>query len=384
MLVIPLCMREKSGYYCNSGPRRSGGLLNQSGAMSKNTIVGLVACALTALSGAAVADLNTAQNYYEQGRTSDALNEIDGILQANAADPEARFLKGIIFAEQGRNDAAIEIFAGLTQDYPELPEPYNNLAVLFAEKGEFEKAREALLSAIQTHPSYSTAHENLGDLYAKMAGMAYDRALEEDRANESARMKLTTVNGLFSVPHSPEPVQVAAAPTQARAPAPDPEPVADPEPVLEPPVVAAADPAPRREIEAAITPEPQPAPEPAPTARSRASDSGAVVAAVEGWRVAWSGQDVDGYINAYADDYAPDGATHAAWTRQRRQRLTAPNAINVGVDDMEIEFPGEDLARVTFVQSYQSDSYNDRVRKTLTLTRTGNGWRIVGEESEPL
>src|SRR4029450_5356188 len=106
------------------------------------------------------------------------------------------------YAEHGRNDDAIEIFATLTQDYPELPEPYNNLAVLFAEKGEFEKARESLLAAIQTHPSYSTAHENLGDLYAKMASMAYDRALEEDKANESARIKLSQVNSLFSMPRS--------------------------------------------------------------------------------------------------------------------------------------------------------------------------------------
>src|SRR5262247_2902340 len=108
---------------------------------------------------AAVADLASAQKLYEDGRADDALTEVDSLLASNPADPELRFLKGIIFAEQGKNDEAIEIFAALTRDYPELPEPYNNLAVLFAEKGEFEKARESLLAAIQTHPSYSTAHE---------------------------------------------------------------------------------------------------------------------------------------------------------------------------------------------------------------------------------
>jgi hypothetical protein len=84
--------------------------------------------------------------------------------------------------------------------------------VLFAEKGEFEKAREALLAAIQAHPSYSTAHENLGDLYAKMASMAYDRALEEDTSNESARVKLSKVNELFSTPQR---VRGAAIPAPA-------------------------------------------------------------------------------------------------------------------------------------------------------------------------
>jgi len=148
----------------------------------------------------AVADLASAQKLYEDGRADEALTEVDSLLASSPADPELRFLKGVIFAEHGKNDEAIEIFAALTRDYPELPEPYNNLAVLFAEKGEFEKAREALLAAIQTHPSYSTAHENLGDLYAKMASLAYDRALEEDKANESARIKLSQVNSLFSMP----------------------------------------------------------------------------------------------------------------------------------------------------------------------------------------
>jgi Flp pilus assembly protein TadD len=94
----------------------------------------------------AVADLASAQKLFEEGRADAALTEVDSLLASNPADPELRFLKGIIFAEQGKNDEAIEIFAALTRDYPELPEPYNNLAVLFAEKGEFEKAREARCS----------------------------------------------------------------------------------------------------------------------------------------------------------------------------------------------------------------------------------------------
>jgi len=160
----------------------------------------LIALSVLALAPtAAMADLASAQRLYDEGHADEALSEVDSLLANNPADPELRFLKGVIYADQRKNDEAIEIFAALTQDYPELPEPYNNLAVLFAEKGEFEKARESLLAAIQAHPSYSTAHENLGDLYAKMASMAYDRALEVDKGNESARMKLSTIKSLFSI-----------------------------------------------------------------------------------------------------------------------------------------------------------------------------------------
>ncbi|MBT8062064.1 MAG: tetratricopeptide repeat protein, partial [Gammaproteobacteria bacterium] len=159
----------------------------------------------------AVADLSRAQSLFEQGRSKEALAEVERLLDQSPNDAELRFLQGIIYADRGNSQKAIEVFASLTHDYPELPEPYNNLAVLFAEQGEFEKARDSLMAAIQTHPSYSTAHENLGDLYAKMAGIAYDRALEEDRANTSARLKLSAVNGLFTAPASfvDEPTQVA-------------------------------------------------------------------------------------------------------------------------------------------------------------------------------
>src|SRR5262245_47135737 len=101
-------------------------LLRQRASMLSRLFIALSALALAPVS--AFADLASAQRLYEEGRSDDALKEVDSLLASNAADPELRFLKGIIYAEQGRNDDAIEMFAALTQDYPELPEPYNNLA----------------------------------------------------------------------------------------------------------------------------------------------------------------------------------------------------------------------------------------------------------------
>src|SRR6266550_3308925 len=93
---------------------------------------------------------------------------------------------------------AIQVFTGLTEDFPELPEPYNNLAVLYASQGNYDKAKSALELAIHTHPSYATAHENLGDIYAQLASRAYDRALQLDKGNTSAQVKLALVKELFS------------------------------------------------------------------------------------------------------------------------------------------------------------------------------------------
>src|SRR6202158_5754685 len=189
-------------------------------------------------------DLKDAQKLYSQGRVQPALEKIELVLKAQPRDPQGRFLKGLLLTEQKRIPEAIQIFTGLTEDYPELPEPYNNLAVLYASQGNYDKAKSALELAIHTHPSYATAHENLGDIYAQLASRAYDRALQLDKNNTTAQVKLAMVKDLFS----PQKVASAAAPRAEAVKTPPPPvpsaktemPKAEP-PKPTPPVVAPAE-----------------------------------------------------------------------------------------------------------------------------------------------
>ena len=162
------------------------------------------------------------------------------------------------------------MFTGLTEDFPELPEPYNNLAVLYASQGNYDKAKSALELAIHTHPSYATAHENLGDIYAQLASRAYDRALQLDKTNTTAQLKLAMVKDLFSSQKlagasAPRP-EVAKAPAPVTAPSAKAEmPKAEP-PKPTPPVAPPAEvkPAPARGARARA-----PAPRRAPRAPMR-------------------------------------------------------------------------------------------------------------------
>src|SRR5688572_21416469 len=211
-------------------------------------------------------DLKEAQKLYASGRVQPAMDKVDAVLKAQPKEPQARFLKGLLLTEQKKTAEAIQVFTGLTEDYPELPEPYNNLAVLYASQGNYDKAKAALELAIHTHPSYATAHENLGDVYAQLASRAYDRALQLDKTNAAAQVKLSMVKDLFTSskgsgarPPAPkvdttpktEPAPKASAPKPepaAKAPAPKAEPVkAEPpakvaavEPKAVPPAVASA------------------------------------------------------------------------------------------------------------------------------------------------
>lgn len=335
--------------------------------------------------GAAVADPARISALMEEGKLDEALSVAEEDLADHAGDVTLRFLKGLVLTRMNRLDEAAAVFQGLTEDHPELPEPYNNLAVVYASKGDFERARQALQKAINTHPSYATAHENMGDIYAKMASQAYNQALELNEDNPTAKAKLSLINNLFSLPAAPAPAQVAAATTPKAEPAAAPAAAPPESPRVEP------QPAPEvRSAPAARTPEPpaetragtETAPaEPAKVEQSAAVDD--IRRTVDLWATAWSAKDFPAYARLYAPDFvSQDGESRAAWEKSRQQRITRPAFIKVDVSGLQVSMLGVDHAQAVFTQNYQSDTFSDRVKKTLILRKSGNQWLITQETSD--
>ena len=301
----------------------------------------VVACVIVASTPVLANEVQEINQQFRKGDLPGALDRANRYLAKNPKDAQARFLKGLILADQGKTNDAITVFTNLTEDYPELPEPYNNLAVLYASQSKYEAAKNALEMAIRTHPSYATAHENLGDIYAKMASLAYDKALSLDSKNATAQTKLALIQDMIGgQPRKP----AAAKPAVAAAPK------------------AVAKPA------------------AAPAQPAAAQSAAAIEAAITQWAQAWSRRDVDAYLAAYASDFAADGITRANWEAQRRARITAPQRIDVQISDLKIEQQG-DTASATFRQVYRSDRLNSNAIKTLKLALQNGLWRIVGETS---
>jgi len=308
---------------------------------------GGVIVAFTFIVGAAAAaradDLQDAQQLFKSGHAQQALERVNRALAANPREPQARFLKGLIFTEQGKQQEALDIFAKLTQDYPNLPEPYNNLAVIYAGQGQYDKARAALEQSIRTHPSYATAYENLGDVYAKLASQAYGKALQLDSSNAGAQNKLSLVRELV---REPTPKPVAAAPVAKEPPA---------------QVAAVAPKAPEKPAADATT---------------------EVMQAVNGWAQAWSKQDVDGYLGYYAKDFqTPGGEARDAWEKTRRTRISGAKSIQVGIDSPNVTMHSPEQASVSFRQTYRSDKLNTKSRKTLELVKLDGRWLIREEKA---
>ncbi|MFZ6742683.1 L,D-transpeptidase Cds6 family protein [Undibacterium sp. JH2W] len=298
------------------------------------------------------------------GQVNEAMQKVDAALAQRPKDAQMRFLKGLILTEQNKSAEAITVFSKLTDDYPELPEPYNNLAVLYASSGQYDKARAALEMAIRTNPTYGTAHENLGDVYAKLASQAYDKALQLDSGNNTAKLKLTLVKNLVGNTTggtNPKATVAAATPvasvTKASASAvamtkPEPE-TAKPEPKAKPaPVVATAD---------------------------KAEED--VLKSVENWAKAWSNKDTNAYLAHYAKDFqTPKGEPYKAWAEERRNRIEGKGRINVKIETAKIDVDGN-TATVKFRQIYTSDQLTANSRKTLHMVKQDGKWQIKQERA---
>jgi tetratricopeptide (TPR) repeat protein len=310
----------------------------------------VIALSLTFAAGSVGAnDVQDINQLFHKGELNEALSRANQYLAKNPKDAQVRFLKGLILADQNKTAEAIQAFSSLTEDYPELPEPYNNLAVLYAAQGKYDAARNALEMAIRTHPSYATAHENLGDLYAKMASIAYDKALQLDNSNTSAQTKLALIKDLMTGRSNP---------AQAKA------------------TVAAPEPA---RSAAATAMNPKPETKPASGSGEIAPSPDAIIEMVKGWAKAWSAKDIDAYLAYYAPDFKPASGSRAAWEAKRRDRVGKTGSVSVQVSDIHIQPDGADHAIVRFHQKYHSKHLTNSSTKQLDLVRSGDKWLIMQE-----
>ena len=335
---------------------------------------------LSIVSAYAIADdALEAGKLYKSGQLNDALKKAETILSQNPKDAQMRFLKGIIYAEQNKSAEAITIFTKLTDDYPTLPEPYNNLAVLYASSGQYLKASAALEMAIRTNPTYGTAHENLGDVYAKLASQAYDKALQLDSTNPTAKLKLSLVKNLIgnttgginpklnpkvntvsTTANTPTHTATLSAPTVNQA-------AAAITPSKATPVDTAA--LPKAVTKTTIKPV------------SSDSDNEQLMNTVNSWAKAWSDQDMQKYLSSYAKDFETGkNQSRSAWEEERRQRIEGKNKINVRIENAKVTVDGNS-ATVKFKQHYTSDRLSSSSAKTLSFTKQNGKWLIKQERS---
>lgn len=124
-----------------------------------------------------------------------------------------------------------------------------------------------------------------------------------------------------------------------------------------------------------------------PSIRNNMPDEAAtqqIRASLQRWTKAWSEQSVEQYFQSYvADMTAPSYLSHRKWRAWRQDRLTRPKTISVEIDRLEVVLNTEakDQATATFIQHYQTDTFSDKVIKTLRLVNVDGRWLISQEKS---
>ena len=104
--------------------------------------------------------------------------------------------------------------------------------------------------------------------------------------------------------------------------------------------------------------------------------------AVNGWAQAWSNKDANAYLAYYAKDFkTPGNEPRAQWESGRRERISAPKSISVGVEQPKVTMKGPQEASVSFRQSYRSDKLKSAGRKTLELVKADGRWLIREEKA---
>ena len=133
-------------------------------------------------------------------------------------------------------------------------------------------------------------------------------------------------------------------------------------------------------------PDPTPPPLPAAPAVPPASSQplGILQERVAAWSAAWSAKSFASYAGFYAPSFVPaDGASRAAWVKQREQRLATPKQIRVEVKNLKLKQAGNDMLLAEFEQHYSSDGYSDVTQKELKWVRVGGQWLIERETARP-
>jgi hypothetical protein len=104
--------------------------------------------------------------------------------------------------------------------------------------------------------------------------------------------------------------------------------------------------------------------------------------ALDSWKNAWRAADVPRYLAAYSRRFRPsDNVNLAAWKQKRAESLTRPKFIRLDIKDPVVEMLSDTQLLITFTQSFESDTYQDAVIKTLTMEKEEDGWKILEERT---
>lgn len=102
---------------------------------------------------------------------------------------------------------------------------------------------------------------------------------------------------------------------------------------------------------------------------------------LDAWRRDWESLDINRYLSHYGKDFRAGSQDLAEWAARKRAVNQHKSWIKVNLSEVSIfGYPGkDDMAVVTFDQSYRSNNLDNRMRKRQYWKLENHHWKIVYE-----
>lgn len=314
---------------------------------------------------------------------------IDRYLSDNPQDPNGWLIYGVSLMDRGKLQAAEDVFSKLTLIYPDVPEPYNNLAAISARRGDSAKAIDLLLQAFSTHPSYAQVQLNLKAVYASLAAQVNNRIHDLEVSDSLVRPNLGAIDQVYIA----KPIEALACIKPETAFLADRLDVNLAKrggqqsfsdlPAISLKKEAVVDLAADEKSETKVKPEPSSINVAGINEVLLVPDSEIkehLTNIIYRWSSAWSMRDVKQYTNFYVDQYQPiKTVAHTQWVRDVENRFSEVQVIQVRVSNISMVAMSHGRIRTVFQHTYESNSRQESIFKTLIFSPVSGKWKISAE-----
>lgn len=105
-------------------------------------------------------------------------------------------------------------------------------------------------------------------------------------------------------------------------------------------------------------------------------------AAIDKWLNDWKAQDTEKYLSHYSKDFSSDGINFQKWAEHKQRVQASKPEVEISVSDISMfSYPDTEkkLVVVDFVQDFRSPTLKNRMQKRQYWIQENNSWKIIYE-----
>ncbi len=105
-------------------------------------------------------------------------------------------------------------------------------------------------------------------------------------------------------------------------------------------------------------------------------------AAIDTWLNDWKAQDTEKYLSHYSKDFSSDGINFQKWAEHKQRVQASKPEVEISVSDISMfSYPDTEkkMVVVDFVQDFRSPTLKNRMQKRQYWIQENNSWKIIYE-----